>query len=370
MDSSDLVKPWKYKDKWYIWPETVLDILEISDCNDTINGICLSGKSVEDCIDQCVGDCAAGYHVQFDDGRTICVPIRTSIHPDLNPVYRLRTQNIYPELSHVKISTYVNTEVFPFPPDSANVVFYQDILTLKDSVYGTTIRTTSAHDEGHSLIYMTKGGDENIQLVSNTDTAGKLSQYEPVRYGEPFQIAVPNTSLLARLGKTQKDTLEWELVVNMFSNLDISFKIISINGEKKLGDVLSYGDIFAIMYSEDSVVVVNPRYDYLMVDYDNLENALEDRTSVKTFQFVSKMMGYYCDGKDCKEIAISDIETSGKYKDMSVGRNPGCWGICNYSMHPLSDFSPQSSRNRLILGMIIFIILSIIFIYLFVKKRA
>ena len=35
MNSSDLPKPWKYKNNWIIWPETILDILTVSDCNDT-----------------------------------------------------------------------------------------------------------------------------------------------------------------------------------------------------------------------------------------------------------------------------------------------------------------------------------------------
>ena len=61
----ELPRPKRYKNKWLIWSETVLDILDVSDCDDTISGVCLYNKTLEECIDECVKDCGAGYHIDF-----------------------------------------------------------------------------------------------------------------------------------------------------------------------------------------------------------------------------------------------------------------------------------------------------------------
>ena len=87
--AKSLEKPYRYK-HWLIWPNTVLSLMDISDCDDTINGVCLKDKTIEECIDECVGDCGAGIHAKFRDGRTICVPMRTALHPSLNPVFRMK----------------------------------------------------------------------------------------------------------------------------------------------------------------------------------------------------------------------------------------------------------------------------------------
>ena len=43
-------KPWLYKDRWLIFPDTVFSNLDLTDCNDTINGICTNNKTLEQCI--------------------------------------------------------------------------------------------------------------------------------------------------------------------------------------------------------------------------------------------------------------------------------------------------------------------------------
>ena len=252
----DIPKPWSYNGKWMVWPKTVFDMINIVDCDDTINGVCLSGKTIEQCIEECTDGCAAGYHVQFESGNTICVPIRTYIHPYLNPVHRLRNQSIYSELDRVKVSTFVNTDIFPFPPDSANAVFFRDILTIKNTITGSTIVTK---DEGQQLIYMAPNSDGNVQLLQAQISAGQVSQYIPVRYGESIQISIPSTSLIAHISNQIPSILEWSSVSGVFHGNDLSFRIMPIGVMKKIGDVVTYDDEFAIVYANDSVVVLDPK---------------------------------------------------------------------------------------------------------------
>lgn len=378
MNISDLPKPWLYKDKWMIWPESVLDIMNIADCDDTINGICLVGKTIQECIDQCIGECGAGYHIQFKDNKSVCVPIRTSIHPYLNPVHRIRKQSIYPELKNVKVSTFINTDIFPFPPEYANVVFVRDIITMKETINGKTIKTKHDEIKNKELIYMDSDEDNNnITLLPTNVYAGQVSEYIPVLYGDPIQICIPNTSLIARV--TDLNALEWD--IGFFNGNDLSFRIMPIDSSKKIGDVITFDDKFAIIYSNNSVVILNPNYNYLQLENDNLQDILENKKFIATFQFISKMKGYYCDGNQCKLVPIKDIQTlgpAGRYKGVTVGKNPGCWGVCNYLIpgtndtYPLSTIQPSYIKYQkiywIIIGMIM-IILSIIFIRIFKKKN-
>lgn len=156
MNNSLLKKPWKHG-KWLIWENTVLNRIYLSDCNDTINGICLKDKTVKECLNECAGECGAGYHIDFGNGKSICVPIRTDIHKNLNPVYRLRKQSMYPDLDGTKVSTFINTEKYLFPPDAANVVFYQDLLTMINTHNGYSLgNNINEQIENGSLIYMEK----------------------------------------------------------------------------------------------------------------------------------------------------------------------------------------------------------------------
>ena len=118
-------KPYKYGDKWSVWSKTILNDMEISDCNDTIEGVCLENQTLDECINRCTGDCGAGVYFKFHNGKSICVPIRTAVHPSFNPIYRLRKQSYY-DIKDVDVSVFVNTELFPNPPDLGNAILYFD----------------------------------------------------------------------------------------------------------------------------------------------------------------------------------------------------------------------------------------------------
>ena len=369
MNTSDISKPWRYKNKWMVWPETTLDSIIISDCNDTINGICLSGKTISQCIDECKEGCAAGYHMEFKNGTTLCAPLLTNNRPHLNPVHRLRKKEIYRELENVKISTFVNTDYFPFPPEEGNVVFFQDILSMSDKLNGMSI---TLKNNDHDLIYLDKDMENNLQFIDALITASQVERYMPLRYGQPCQIATPATSLL--ISVSSKNTLEWKESSRLFSTENTTFSLIPIDSTKKLGDLVTYNDVFGIKHG-NSLVVANIHYPYLQLSNDTIEN----KDIIYKFILTSKMMGYYCDGRNCKQVPIKDIETigsAGMYKGVTVGRNPDCWGVCKYTNSTIElknapDIIRSSNKHSyiriiliVILSMIIIIIMSIIILKL------
>jgi hypothetical protein len=386
MDNKDIPRPWKYKNKWLIWPDTVLNNLDISDCDDTIGGICLTGKTLEQCINECTGECAAGYLIQHDN-QNICVPIRTNKRPDMkrgkgirrfNPAYRLRNKSIYsPEFDNVKVSTFINSDIYPFPPHHGNAVFFNDILTLKDVMNGLTIGTGKAKIEGKDYIYMTSAKEDNIQIIPGDISSSKLMQYKPVLYGEPIQFSVPGTSLIARKNSDMSSrAIIWEAGTGTFHSDDLAFRLIpSKQSKKSIGDIVTYDDVFEIKYTSVSLgVVVNTDYDFLELRYHPLQHEKDH-----IFQFISKMTGYYCDGKECKSVPIKNIDSSGKYKGKNVQRSPICFGTCKY-LSPAdnellfySKSPPVTSKWNMIcviLGIILLVIPSIILFRIYMKKKA
>jgi len=168
MDKYNLEKPWRYKDNWLVFPNTVINNIEISDCAETTRGACIDNQTLEQCIKLCEKDgkyCGVGYHIQFKDGRSICAPLRTSVNPHLSMIHRLRRQSIYPEFDNVFVSTFINTQKFPFPPEQANVVFYQDILTLKNKGSGLTLGDKKYPLEPGEITGFSTDLDLNLNLL-------------------------------------------------------------------------------------------------------------------------------------------------------------------------------------------------------------
>jgi hypothetical protein len=375
MDSSDLPKPWLYKNKWIVWPETALDAMTISNCRDTVSGICETGKTLNDCIDQCKISCALGYHIEFENGKTICSSIKNNDKPFLNPIHRLKKKDTYPELSKVKISTFINTDVFPFPPEEANVVFFKDILNIKEQLSGTSIKAGSSikTDEHHDLIYLGNDGKHNLQFLQSLTTSVQIEKYIPVRYGSEIQIATPGTSLLASVSYGNK--LSWKSISGIFYTNETTFQLIPLDPTKKFGDIVTYDDVFAITYgNRSSVVVMEHEGEPLQLVSGNIENILNNKKYTCKFSLKSKMLGYYCDGRECKPVPIKDMQTigtMGRYKDVTVGRDPNCWGVCKYLKLGTNDTEPLrtnppsvSSSNRHKTNFLLIGILSMIFIFI------
>jgi hypothetical protein len=350
MKESELPKPWKYKNNWIIWPETILDILTISDCNDTVNGICLSGKSIKECIDECKDSCGAGYHIEFENGSTLCAPLRTTVNPLLNQIHRLKKKDVYPELKYATISTFINTDHFPFPPEEANVVFFRDVVDIIDVVNKMSITTNIREND---YIYLKKENKNNLQFRETTQTLGQISQYIPLQYGVPVQISIPGTSLL--ISNSDKNILTWNASPIVFSTENTTFILRSLD-PKKNKDKISYGDIFYITYgAENYIVVINTQLSRLEIVKDSLEQIDINKQFLYKFTLESNMMGYYCDGRECKKIPIKDMEKNGhigRYKNVTVGRDPNCWGVCKYlelgtnSYSLLSDKPPVNKRSK------------------------
>lgn len=126
----NIEKP-KIKDgKWLVFPNSIFSSLDTSDCNDAIEGVCYTDKTFNQCVEMCSDhpDCEYGYYISNYNKNT-CVPLR-NLKSNSNPMYRLRSKNIYPELKNSVTKTFINKKKYPFPPEEANSVFFMDHFTI------------------------------------------------------------------------------------------------------------------------------------------------------------------------------------------------------------------------------------------------
>ena len=363
-------KPYKYKNNWLIWPNTILNKMERSDCNDTIDGVCLDNQSLDECIDRCTGDCGAGVYFKFHDGKSICVPIRTALWANLNPIYHLRRQDDknpklkYYDIKDVDVSVFVNTDKFPNPPDEGNAVFYFDIISLKTS--DKYISTKYIQGTSHTL-NITKDLTNNIQIIPQIITAGANEDNIPLKYGDKFNITIPGTNITA---SNINNKLAWTVIPVDLSELTyMSFTFNPPIG-KKTGDVVTYDNPLVLTYnSSGGSKFVNVKNDDIVI-----ENDIKSK-----FNIISKMVGNYCDKGKCLQVPIKHItqsgKTGGKYKDSSgnwtpVYRQKGCWNLCNDGINDgINDGSKKFSYWYLIIiGLVIALVITLVIIWIFITK--
>jgi hypothetical protein len=212
-------------------------------------------------------------------------------------------------------------------------------------------------------IFLSKNQENSLQFIESRLTYGQVEKYMPLRYGHPFQIAIPNTSLLANVSDT--NTLQWKEFPRIFSVKETTFTLIPLpESNKKMDDIVTYNDLFEISYGD--MTFFTDENNFLQLQKKS------DKSFTHTYMLTSKMLGYYCSGKNCLQVPIKDIETfgkKGKYKGVTVGRDPKCWGMCEYSIKEknFTDYTePNSfiSKTKYNLLFILFCVIVIFILYI------
>lgn len=347
------MKSWKYNEDIVVFPNTTLNTLELSDCDNTLTGTCIDNISLKDCIKICDNNtkCDAGYHIQLKDNKSLCVPLKTDLYK-INMSRRLIPQNTYPEFKDVEVNTFINTNRFPFPNDSANAMYYYDIITIKNIETNTFIGINM-----ENKVEFSKNQNTNITLIPKKHIATEFSKYLPILYGDYFNISISNTSLVIKNNDDNSNNLFW----NKTSNTYFYFKIIP-NVDKKIGDNVCYGDKFKLIYNDVDNTIVNSKLYILQID----------PTIYSTFYAISRMSGYYCEKQKCNQIYIRDMETNGikgRYNGKIVGLESNCFGLCDFS----TLNTPQLSKTYFSKGFgsvfFISILVIVIVIYIISKNK-
>ena len=301
-------------------------------CSDTIQGICYKNLSLSDCMNSCKKDsrCNAGYFLQ-DDDTTYCLDLVTGSSPDVNPSIDMRNKDDFPDTKDLSTYTFINTKVFPYPPDDANIVRYNDIITLHNIETNFNLSTT---DSSKGYIVFEKNSQTKLKL---------LSQYphqliHNIRYGELIGMALPETNLLLRQSEYITHLFAWISIVSWRVFEEDSLILIKANENEtlptnpydgKVGNYIQYGDKFHIMYNRTA---------FLGLDGENklgiFSVSKDDMISKQvpfTFQFIPKDNGYYCNVGKCNSISLDKTVPNGegrRYKNQTIYRSPICFGVC------------------------------------------
>ena len=382
---------------WKIFNNSILDNMEISDCNDTIQGICLTNKSLEECMDLCKGDCSVGVFFDFKqennriydspdspDSKTICVPIRTDNRPALHPVYRIKNQSIYNlDPDYVEVTTFIDTNKWTFPPDLANVIFHGDIINLStdprresphspDSPVPIIVDIENVLKLGPGLVI----GNEvpiksNIQINTIKLTANPVKQNSPIIYGAKIFFSILGTSFIMN---NQNNTLMWTPTLSKLLDDDIQYFTIKptrLSG-KKVGDLITYSDTFLIMYLNIGFVAYNKlkRNYNILWDISNIDlNEFEIQ-----FKCIPQKSGYFChDGNTCKSVLIKDtipVMNGRKFEDSLVFLQKNCFNLCRDAERiPITSETPQTTDIRKWINYVLIILIISCSLYIFFKTR-
>ena len=383
-DDDNIDEPWR-DGSWIIWPNSTLSALSSSDCNDTVEGICYKNLSIQECMKRCPADnCGFGTFTQFKNGETICSPILSILHPNLTPLYRLRNQSYYNlDPNIVSMSVFVNTELFPFPPNFANTIFYGDILSLKNVDNNLSLNTELPKMKGPGPCILDKDVDSVMTIQPAIRTANYIIHDKPITFGDEIILVVQGTSYVMQVNNAGGiNPLVWKEALGTLEKVGTRFQIIPVDHKKKIGDLVTYSDVIALNYKGIGMVAVDEnekteaihgdptsRILYLSTspvlmssqEYKKYSDEMkgsdaggkyqdaqytESPFSMK-FKFTSLMNAYYCDEGKCKVVPPTEVEpapfpqysswnkrppsnvlSSGTYKGRPVFNHSGCWGMC------------------------------------------
>jgi len=364
--------PKEYNNKWYIWNDKILDNLEFSDCNNSIKGYCTKNKTTKECIDSCKGnDCSYGYNVTLSNKERICANIANKGN-NTNPIYRLVPKDSIDGLKNVKIDTFINKDVFPYPPNNGLKVFFQDLCNLENVKTSKVLDLNNLINKDYGVsntkITLSKKCKHELQIIPDKPKPF-LSDSTIVTFGETISLNLPSSILFMKA--LSDSILYWSSASISYNNEAYVLVLESLT--KKDGEQINYGDEFLIKVL-DCYVVYDEINNLLELTNFNKEKAINNNG---VFRLKTNRKGYYCEDNICKNDSIHNLSQS----DKKIYRNKDCWNLCkkptiekkiqddDKSLHELNVVSHKDvgkfNYKYLLIGIIIGLIIIIIILKYF-----
>jgi hypothetical protein len=359
----DIEKPLLKDEKWLIFNNTIFSHIETFDCNDTIEGRCYKSKTFDECVKICNDNpyCEFGYYVSTTNGN-LCVPIR-DFNKNINPIHRLRNKNIYKEFEDINVKTFINKDIYHFPPVDVNTVFYLDKFIIQNVETSTVLKTSPFTNENSKQLKFDKDG--GIIMHTRHISSFSVEKYIKLKYGDKFFFNLPNTNIAIKESENSDTNIEWGTRFTTTEN--IIFYLEPLTKDKKIGDTVSYTDTF--------IIRADPYYMLGISSTNLLQKQIKPDNS--TFRFIPKMIGFYCNNDNkCTEVPFEEMEVNDKgiatKNGLDIGRNPGCWGVCKYKVQNqqrLKTFDVYKNTFNIKLFIFFFITLLILVIIIFIFKK-
>ena len=385
-----------YEENGYlIFPNSVLSPTIVSDCSDSIEGLCYN-LNLSECMEKCSksNDCVTGMHYKIDN-TNICAPLTDTKYNDrilINPVERLRKKSIYPWLKNTTTNFFMNKEInqqksipktenISFPPNDSAALYAKDIISL-NSYDNRYISLKEVKNDAQVFASKQLLEKSNFEIIPINAHSNLLLPYVPITYNLPIIIRIPGTNLTL----SQKDgkVIEKEKPVSFLLQTTnpivlayseeknhIRYKLIKYNDPTSTGKVYK-DDFFYIKTEDDKVLFINDNNQLAITNKDKSKNT-------STFTFKTQMTVYYC-GKDntCNPIPWEKTTKKGNnlyYEDQRAYWSKGCYGLCKIDSNTLTDEQESSNSNSssriwmICLISIFFVVAVIIITLLFVYRK-
>jgi hypothetical protein len=252
-------------------------------CRDTVDGICPPVRNVSECIAACKTSNDCGFGIYSNEGT--CYPIRSSLRAEVNPAYRMTKRNGY--------TTFLDTRIFPYPPDQANRVFFYDMVQFRNARTGKIL-------------------NPKLQLLPPRPfETHSVMKFVPIQKHDRVVLKDVASSLILRPG------MEW-------------IKHITY-------DIPSY-DTFMFLPVDGKDLSYNSRF-YLTTTYganicpltENLDDALVTGTPCE-FEILPENSVFVCENGKCLEVPRSETKPYGdyglRYHGRPVYRRNDCFFQC------------------------------------------
>jgi hypothetical protein len=313
----------------------LFDNLTSLDCNDSTTGICHKNLTLNQCEelikkegenDAIGATSGAGYFIDSDP--SICVPINTSLHPYLNPSYRLRPKE---EILKVDVPTYafINTKKYDFPPKNANSVFYNDrFRIIVRSTDDIQINNQYLDRLGAITNSIDKAGV--FQFIRFQNTIEKDSNYIPCRVNTLKIINIPGTNLILC---NQDNNLVFKSALSSVADKNNAFKFIPIKSTSSI--TINYNQKFYITYQDVNYVGIDEELNPNRLSITSRRS--DSSKQPFTFELIPLVDVYYCDNASTsriRKIPLKSCKTENEKASFDgniVYRSENCFGVCKKS---------------------------------------
>ena len=109
----------------------------------------------------------------------------------------------------MNISTFVNTDIFPYPPKDINKIFYTDKITIR-AVKNNSLNLGSDNKKLNNSKAILTQKQFILNFLPIISLNKNLAKYIPITYNKNLIINIPNTDIIL-------NKLSWNKILNIFS---------------------------------------------------------------------------------------------------------------------------------------------------------
>jgi hypothetical protein len=233
------------------------------------------------------------------------------------------------KLDDVKVDTFINKSKFDFPPNMANVVFYDDVVELVNTSNNTTLGQLNLKEDSLPVSFNHDTLSTNIQLLPEESASTNILKYKPIKYGDGLVFRIPYTSYVLRHVAATNDMV-W--LASPIVSESPKYQVVTLIpvDKSKENSYVTYADEFYMKYGTlNNLFAVNTT-GKLKGRYNSFDK-LEGEGYNTKFKFNPKIIVYYCDNGVCSPVELKKTKTIGEnatYNGKPVYRSPGCFGMC------------------------------------------